>query len=270
MAIIAKRHGAHRHANLTVRSSRETADLTLRLLEYLVGQPAQCGVTELAQAFDTSKATIHRHLRTLAKRAFVRQDPLTLRYEPDIKLFQLGESLRERFGILGAARDELVRLRDETGQAVTLSALVDGKVTVLDLVQGRTAVEFGIRPGTQMTLHGSAHGKVALAFGPAVLLTNCLNRQPGAGSKDALASPAPLRRQLATVKRQGWATAANEVVFGVNALAAPVFDHRAIYAGAIAIVGSTQYIPARPAAKQVALVQGAAARISHNLGWRSA
>ena len=36
---------------------------------------------------------------------------------------------------------------------------------VMDLVQGHTAVEFGIRPGTRMTLHASAHGKVALAWG---------------------------------------------------------------------------------------------------------
>ena len=270
MAIIAKRHGAHRHSGLTVRSSRETADLTLRLLEYLALQPAQCGVTELAQAFDTSKTTIHRHLRTLANRGFVRQDPLTLRYEPAIKLFQLGESLRERFGILGAARDELARLRDETGQAVTLSALVEGEVTVLELVQGRTVVEFGIRPGTQMGLHCSAHGKVTLAFGPAALLTRCLLAPLAASSKNTVTSPALLRKQVAAVKKQGWATAANEVVYGVNALAAPVFDHRGAYVGAIAIVGSTQYIGPKPEPKQVAMVQGAARRISQNLGWRSA
>ena len=56
------------------------------------------------------------------------------------------------------------------------------------------------------------------------------------------------------MKKQGWATAANEVLFGMNALAAPVFDHRGHYAGAIAIVGSTQFIEAKPAAKQVKLV----------------
>ena len=269
MAIIAKRHGAHRHAGLTVRSSRETADLTLRLLEYLAVQPAQCGVTELAQAFDTSKTTIHRHLRTLTTREFVRQDPLTLRYEPAVKLFQLGESLRERFGILGAARNDLLRLRDESGQAVTLSALMQDRVLVLDLVQGHSVVEFGIRPGTQMGLHCSAHGKVALAFGPGSLLTRCLLEPLAASSKDTVTSPALLRKQVVAVKKQGWATAANEVVFGVNALAAPVFDHRGAYAGAIAIVGSTQYIGPRPEPRQLAMVQGAARRISQHLGWRN-
>ncbi len=266
---IVSTHGRKRHAALTERS-RETADLTLRLLEFLVVEPGQCGVTELAQQFDTSKATIHRHLRTLANREFVRQDPLTQRYEPGVKLFQLGERLRDRFGVLGAARNEMVRLRDETGQAVTLSTLVEGKVVVLDLVQGHSVVEFGIRPGTQMSLHCSAHGKVALAFGPASLLEHCLKGPLAASGPESVTSAAQLKKQVAAVQRQGWATAANEVLFGMNALAAPIFDHRGGFAGALAIVGSTQYIAAKPQAQQLAQVTGAAGRISRQLGWREA
>jgi DNA-binding IclR family transcriptional regulator len=266
---VAASHGRARHSALTERS-RETADLTLRLLEYLAGEPGQCGVTELSLEFGTSKATIHRHLRTLAKREFVRQDPLTLRYEPGVKLFQLGERLRDRFGVLGAARGEMVRLRDETGQAVTLSTLVEGKVVVLDLVQGQSVVEFGIRPGTQMGLHNSAHGKVALAFAPPALMESSLGMPLLASSKETITNPAQLKKHVAVVQRQGWATAANEVVFGINALAAPIFDHRGGYAGAIAIVGSTQYIASRPEARQLAQVTGAAGRISGQLGWRKA
>ncbi len=252
---------------LAASGGRETADLTLRLLEHLAAQPGQCGVTELSLQFNTSKATIHRHLRTLTRREFVRQDPLNQRYEPGIKLFQLGERLRTRFGILDAARAQRASLRDATGQAVTLSALVQDKVVVLELVQGNTVVEFGIRPGTQMGLHCSAHGKVTLAFGPAHLLDACTRAPLRSLSRDTVTSAALLRRQVAAVKKQGWATAANEVVFGVNALAAPVFDHRGLYTGAIAIVGSTQYIGAKPGVKQQALVRQAAQAISHNLGW---
>lgn len=247
-------------------AARETADLTLRLLEHLASTTGQCGVTELAQAFGTSKATIHRHLRTLARRDFVRQDAITQRYEPGIKLMVLGEAMRGRFDILGAAREPMMALRDASGQAVTLSALVEGQVMVMDLVQGHTAVEFGIRPGTRMTFHASAHGKVALAWGGEAPVERSLAIAKASGGVDAAA----FRRQLAAIRRQGWATAANEVLFGMNALAAPVFDHRGTCAGAVAIVGSTQFIGARPDKKQIAMVSACAARISHNLGYRTA
>ena len=70
------------------------------------------------------------------------------------------------------------------------------------------------------------------------------------------------------MRARGWATAPNEVLPGVNALAAPIFDHRGGYAGAIAIVGSTQYIAGTPAQQQVGLVTTAAQRVSGELGWR--
>ena len=164
----------------------------------------------------------------------------------------------------------MAALREASGQAVTLTTLADDQVIVLELVQGHSVVEFGIRPGTPMGLHCSAHGKVALAFGPPAVLARCLAAPLVAHSRDTVTDPAQLSRQVELVRKQGWATAANEVVFGINALAAPVLDHRGGFAGAIAIVGSTQYIGARPDASQLAMVRKAASRISHNLGYQGA
>jgi len=237
--------------------STQASDLTLRLLEHLALASEPSGVTELAQAMGLAKTTVHRHLRTLVARGFARQEPGTQRYEPGIKLLQLGERLRERFTLGRTAREIMQRLRDASGQAVTLSALIDDRVVVTELVQGHSLIEFGIRPGTEMNLSGTAHGRVALAFGPTSLIAAAKPSDAGI-----------LSRQLAAVRKQGWATAANEVVFGVNALAAPVFGAGSRYLGAIAIVGSVQYIPARPASTQIDQVTGAAVAISTNLGWR--
>lgn len=262
--------GEARPEPLTERNGRETAELTLRLLEYLAVEPQPRGVTELALAFGTSKATIHRHLRVLTAREFVRQDPSTQRYEAGIKLFRLGESLRERFGILPAARNDMVRLRDETGQAVTLSALIEERVVILDLVPGLMVVEFGIRLGTHFDPFASAHGRVALAFGPASFLERCLAELPADSERGKPARRQQFKRQIDAVRKQGWATAANEVVVGLNAIAAPIIDNRGKYAGSIAIAGSTNFIAPKPDPRQIAQVAGAAIRISRQLGWRGA
>ncbi|UUZ78668.1 hypothetical protein LP414_07350 [Polaromonas sp. P1(28)-13] len=57
-------------------------------------------------------------------------------------------------------------LREATGQAVSLCAFINEEVIALELLQGRAIVEFGVKPGTKMDLHATAHGKIALAFGP--------------------------------------------------------------------------------------------------------
>src|SRR5215475_4853276 len=152
----------------------ETVDLSLRLLERLAASRESLGVSELAREFASSKATVYRHLQTLVLHGFVHQESKTMRYAAGIKLFILGERLRERFDILAVAREDMARLREETGQPVTLSTLVENQVVVLEVMQGHAIVNFGTQPGTVLDLHASAHGNIALAFGPESLMEHCL------------------------------------------------------------------------------------------------
>ena len=112
-----------------------TVDLSLSLLERLANSKEPLGITELAREFASSKATVYRHLQALMLHGFVHQEPSTMRYAAGIKLFVLGERLRERFDVLVVARDDLARLREETRQPVTLSALVENQVVVLEVLQ---------------------------------------------------------------------------------------------------------------------------------------
>src|SRR6266545_4457032 len=175
MAKITALHRLARKPRLADESpATETVDLSLRLLERLASSRESIGVSDLAREFGSSKATVYRHLQALVLHGFVHQEATTLRYAAGIKLFILGERLRERFDILPVAREELARLRDETGQPATLSVLVESQVVVLEVLQGRAVVNFGTQAGTVLDLHASAHGKVALAFGPAGLMERCI------------------------------------------------------------------------------------------------
>jgi len=254
-----------RHTELP-SGGTETVDLSLRLLEFLARSAQPMGLSELARQFEASKATLYRHLQTLAHHGFVRQEAATLRYTAGIKLFVLGERLRERFDVLAVARGEMVRLRDETGHAVTLSALVDEEVVVLELIQGHSVVNFGTQPGTLLPLHASAHGKVALAFGPEDLLRRCLSRPLKAWTPQTVCTRTALERAVTQVRSRGWATSPNQVLPGINGLAAPVLDHASGYAGAVAVAGTVQSVPGSPPAALIKAVTRAAAQISRALG----
>ena len=143
-----------------------TLDLALRILDHLAEQASPIALTAIAQTFAASKSTVYRHLSALARHGFVRRDVSTGRYAIGIKLMVLGETSRSNFEIVTVARDALLKLRDTTGQAVSLCALLDDDLVVLDLMHGRSVVEFTTRPGTRLALHASAHGKIWLAFGP--------------------------------------------------------------------------------------------------------
>ena len=243
------------------------ANTLLDTIELLAGSARPLGVTEAARALGLSKARVHRNLRALVARGYARQNDETGRYSAGVKLVVLGEAVREQFGIGAAARPEMIRLRDATGQAVTVAApLDDGALTVIELVQGRTVVEFGIRPGTQLAFHASAHGRIALAFGPVELRERVLAAPLPSWTEHTTTDADSLREQVEAVRRQGWATADNQVLIGVNALAAPILDHGRKWCGSIALVGSSQFIPATPDPAQVSEVTQAARRVSQHLG----
>ncbi|WP_157218798.1 IclR family transcriptional regulator [Flavisphingomonas formosensis] len=234
----------------------ESVDLVLGMLELLSGSPQPRSLGDIARALDISKPRAHRHLRALLLRDYVRQDEDTDRYEITARLLGLGEAVRSRISFAGTARPAMTRLRDATGQAVTASTMVAGKVTIVELLHGRTLVEFAIRPGTVMDPLLSAHGLVALAFGPSEQIL-----------AEAGLSGAP-EAELAQVYGQGWATAPGRIVTGVNALAAPAFGYDGTWAGTVAIVGSVDTIAAEPDAYLIDAVRTAAADISGRLGWR--
>jgi len=247
-------------------SGLASVDLVLSLIELLATSKQSHAMSDIAREMGTSKARIHRHLRALVQRGYVLQDRTSERYEIGIKLLALGENVRDRFDVSAAARPEIGPLRDETGQTVTVSALIENSVVVLELLQGKSVVEFSIRPGSTLDFHASAHGLVALAFGPAHLAERVLAEPLKAWTPATVTDPNKLRRQIAKVRAQRWATAADQLLVGVNALAVPIFDHRNAWCGTIAIVGSTQFIGATPPKAQLARVAAAAEEASRRLG----
>ncbi|GGC12257.1 IclR family transcriptional regulator [Novosphingobium endophyticum] len=245
-----------------------TLDLALRVLEFLALASEPKALAEIAAEFAASKATIYRHLVTMQRHGFVRQDSRTGRYSAGIKLIVLGEAQRGRLDVVTAAHPHLIHLRDSTGQATTLSALVDDDLVVLELIEGRSIIDFSTRPGTKLALHASAHGKIWLAFGPLGLLESTVSSPLDSWTSATLTNPAALRREIGMVRSRGWASAPEEVMPGVNALSAPVFDHRSQLVAAVAIVGSTQAISARPNRELVEQVVACARTISLELGWQ--
>ena len=245
-----------------------TLDLALRILDHLAGQASPIALTAIAQTFSASKSTVYRHLSALARHGFVRRDVSTGRYAIGIKLMVLGETSRGNFEIVTVARDALHRLRDITGQAVSLCTLLDDDLVVLDLMHGRSVVEFSTRPGTRLALHASAHGKIWLAFGPEGLIKKVLSAPRSAWTSHTLTDTRTISSEVQAVRKRGWSTAPNQTVMGVNTLAAPVFDHRGGLVGSIAIVGSTQVIAPKPAPAQLGAVIEAARSVSRDLGWK--
>ena len=77
-----------------------------------------------------------------------------------------------------------------------------------------------------------------------------------------------LQNELEAVKERGWAVAPGEVIPGINALAAPVFDGVGELAGTISILGSTEHVAPTPSDTLIEDIQYASRKISSELTFK--
>src|SRR3954447_23802692 len=139
--------------------------LTLRILERLAEDGRPVGVTALARALGTTKSRIHRHLKTLTQEGYILQSEDTERYQVGARLAALGRLAGDTFDLASVATATLRSLRDALGHFTVVSQVEPEGVRVLATVAGKSSVEIGVKRGSLLSLHGSAQGKVALAFG---------------------------------------------------------------------------------------------------------
>ncbi|MDX3907888.1 MAG: IclR family transcriptional regulator [Pigmentiphaga sp.] len=244
-----------------------TSVMSLRILETMAAQGTECGVTELAERLGLPKARVHRHLSALREQGYVTQNKRTSRYRIGWRLFLLGRKLVQQFDVVSLAKPIMEDLRDRVGQTVVITTFDPNKVVVLDLVRGRSALEILLNPGTQFPgFHTVAQGKIVLAFGPSPLREAVLSQPLAASTPHTITDPDRLRAEIQLVQQRGWAEAPEEIFTGINALAAPIFQADGSLFGALAIVASIHYLPARADPDTVRELMKAAAGISATLG----
>jgi DNA-binding IclR family transcriptional regulator len=248
----------------------EAVVTTLDIIEHMAQARGPVGVSELASAVSMPKPRIYRHLRTLLSRGYVTQEPQSEKYGLTMRLSLLGRAIAEQTGVQVEMRRVMPALRARVHHSVMVGQIEDDGVRVLDILRQPSALEISSRPGTLFDFHCTAQGKVALAFGPPKLWKR-VQRTPLRRFTEATHTDiGRLKAEVDKVRKRGWAVAPGEVLSGINALAAPVFDAAGTLVATIGILGSIEHLTPRPAPLQIGAVLEAAAEFSRRLGYRQA
>ena len=245
----------------------QSVAMALQVLETLANANGDMGVTALASALETTKSRIHRHLRTLMSLGYISQSDQTERYRIGSRLIALGRAASGSADFTSVAMPHMRTLRDATGHAVSLGQVEETGIRILNTMHGTMQIEVGVRPGSLLGFHNSAQGKVYLASLPSAQSDALLPANIPQATDFTITDRAVLKRHIEDVAAQGWATAPNETMLGLNALACPIQNAEGDVVITIAIVSLTQYIDTPPDPDQIAAVKAAAAAISADLGF---
>ena len=191
-----------------------------------------------------------------------------MRYAAGIKLFILGERLRERFDILAVAREDMARLRDETGQPATLSALVEDQVVVLEVLQGTGDRKFRNAAGNACSIFMRAltersrwRSVLKVCWSAALQAAQSLD-----AANDLLAKCSSARRRASEITRLGH-RAQSSVTGRERPRGADLQSRRRLCRSRSPLRAPSNTSRHRLLREQIRAVTQTAERISRKLGW---
>lgn len=206
-----------------------------------------------------SRPTIYRLLETLAAHGFVRAHGEPQRFSLDYAVGQLAQSWLAGLNPVGVGRPFIEKLHEQTRETVSM-ALLQGQthLYVLELTSPHAlSMSRGIGPKEHLTR--GASGKAILAFMSEPEAAAIVSGAPEG------CDPEALKRELVAVRARGFAVARGEVIPGVVAMAAPIFDSAGVI-GSIVVFGPEVRLPQERVDDVTQQALACARRISAALG----
>ncbi|MGE5482650.1 MAG: IclR family transcriptional regulator [Bacteroidota bacterium] len=226
------------------------------------------GVGEIAVKIGLPKATVHRMLITLVDGGYLERDLHTEKYRLGLRLFQLGYLVQSRAELRMEARPYLERLGQETQESVYLSLLVGIHRVVIDKVESPLPIRHDITLGESLPVHVGASGKALLAFLAPERLDSILGRlRLEQVTPNTITDPEVLRRELAEVRRRGYAFSSDERFVGSSSVAAPILGVTGEVVASLGVVGPSVRLDPAKTVKVIELIIRYAGDISRRMGY---
>lgn len=220
-----------------------------QVLTALVHQARPMALKDLARAAGMAPAKAHPYLVSYTRIGLIEQDTQSGLYFLGPLALQLGLISLQQANPVQVATKLIGELAQRLGHTVALAVWGSRGATIVRLAESPAAVHVNMRHGTVFSLANTASGRLFAAFQPPTVARGHLEAErrrlkaqpePPVAEMPA-ARPLPAWKefnvQLDDVRAHGLSRSVGEVVPGVNAMAAPVFDHTGEIALAITAIG---------------------------------
>lgn len=251
-------------------SASETQTLihAIEILDCFSAAHPLLGVREIARQLDMSRSTVGRLLVTLCSAGVLSQDATTRRYMMGPKVLTWSAVYTSGLDIRDKARPALEELHRLTRETVNLYLLDGNERVCLDFIESPERVRVVVRRGERMPLHAGSSGKAILAFMLPELAKPILSKPLERMTPNTITNRRTLAKELASIRKQGYAVSRGERFGDALGLAAPIFDASGKVVAAINVAGPNMRFTNAEIEKYASKVMQLAAQISQALGFR--
>jgi DNA-binding IclR family transcriptional regulator len=249
-------------AGSTVRTGTgdiQVVDRCAQVLRLFSSKQRSLRVADVAVELKLQRSTVHRYLASLTKAGFLERDSEGL-YRLGPLLVQLGTIALRGLRVLEIADPYAQTLADAAGETVVI-AVWGGLGPVVARVHEAVdrLVNISVRIGSALPIE-AAQSQVFLAFlDDSAVEQRLLSRLPDIRRRE-------IRDQVDAVRRDGFIVS-SEVVQGVRALAAPIFEGSGAICATVAVIGTVSGISDPPPHGLVTAILQLAEQLSRELGY---
>lgn len=238
----------------------------LRLLSHVAEKGEPVGLAELARALKLPKPTSYRLAASLEAAGFLYKDAFTKRYLIAARFEDIALSAIRNGASHSARRLMLDQLAERIGARINLAVVKSGRLLFVEWVESSAPLRIDLKPETQVPVHCSASGKLLAALGPQRLREAFLRTAPYAQlTKKTIVSAKAMARELADIKRRGYAEDNEEFLPGVNCLAVPIRNARGEVVAGLAAMAPVISAPLSILRRHIPDLKACAERIAAEL-----
>lgn len=197
-------------------------------------------VSELSEELGLAKSTVSRLLSTLASEGFVIKEEKTREYRLGLSVLTLGGIVTNNLEIHKEATPVLNKLVNDTGETAHLSILDNLDTIYIHKEECHHPVRILTHIGRRNPAYCTSSGKVLLAYSDSELIEEVIENGLVSYTENTITNPDELRRELETIRKQGYAVSTQELTVGTRSVAAPIRDYTGNVVSAITVVGPIQ------------------------------
>jgi len=186
-------------------------------------QHPELTLSDVARSTGLTRAAARRFLLTLCDLGYVRSDGRWFSLTP--RVLELGYAFLTSLSLTDVAEPHMERLVAEVHESSSVSVLDGADIVYVARVPTSRIMTVSINVGTRFPAYATSMGRVLLAgLSEATLDAYLAEVALRPLSPRTITSADALRRELAKVRRQGWALVDQELEEGLRSVAAPIRD----------------------------------------------
>jgi DNA-binding IclR family transcriptional regulator len=275
-------------ANETDRAAQrgiQSIEVGGQLLRALVHHGRPMALKDLAREADMTPAKAHPYMVSFGRLGLIEQDRASGHYLLGPLALQLGLISLQQADPVHIATPLIAGLAQRIGHTVALAVWGARGATIVRTAESPSPVHVNMRHGTVFSLTNTASGRVFAAYLEAETVKQLLDAErqrqkqrkageqpPSAGMppQPPLPSWSEFERQLQEVRVHGISRSEGEVIEGVGAMAAPVFDHTGAIVLSVTAIGPAAIFDTAWDGEIARALKACAGTVSERLGATSA